>query len=154
MQRLVDKLILFSLCFLPLLWREEAIGLSVVAAFLSALVASSLGSILGERRFLVVSIFYCLLALWKKELLLFLAPVAYDCARQEQWQFRFLWFISLFAYVGMRDPGSFFTTLLFCAAGYLLNARTTANEKALGRIFRFRILPGSRLFIWKRRTES
>lgn len=135
MQRLTDKLILFFLCFLPMIWSGEAIGLFTVAAFLAALAASSLGSILEERYFLGIGVLYCLLALWRKEFLLFLPPIAYDCAREQKWQFRFPWTVSLLAYAGMQEPGNFFATLLFCGAGYLLCVRTAAYEKALGAYF-------------------
>ena len=37
MQRLADKLILFFLCFLPLLWRGEKAEIPVVAAFLTVM---------------------------------------------------------------------------------------------------------------------
>ncbi|MCI8550849.1 MAG: sensor histidine kinase [Lachnospiraceae bacterium] len=137
MQKLVDKLLLFFLCFLPLLWENREAGFLVVAAFLTALVISSLGNVLEADRWRGIGALYCLLGLWRGEFSLFLAPVAYDCfSGQDKWYFRFLWAFSMPGFAIRRDLSGFLTTLLFCAMACLLSVRTAAHERALGAYFR------------------
>ena len=137
MQELVDKLLLFFLCFLPLIWGKTDAGFLVVAAFLTALVVSSLGNVLEGGRWRAAGVLYCLFGVWRGEFALFLAPVAYDCfTKQERWYFRFLWVISLSGFAVRRDLDGFLTTFLFCMAACLLSIRTAAYERAERAYFR------------------
>lgn len=137
MQTLLDKLILFFLCFLPLIWGKMNTGFLVVTAFLAALMVSSLGNILETDRWKWIGLLYCLLGFWRGEFTLFLPLVAYDCfAGQRRWYFRFLWVISILAFAVRRDLNGFLTTFLFGMVACLLSVRTAAYEKAVGAYFR------------------
>ncbi|MCI9067151.1 MAG: sensor histidine kinase [Lachnospiraceae bacterium] len=139
MRKLTDKLILFFLCFLPLLWEREAAGLPVVAAFLAALVVSSLGNALEGEQWKWLGALYCLLGLWREEFVFFLPPVVYDCAGQRRWYVRFLWALPLCvcAHAGTEtgELGRFLTALLFCVTGYFLSERTAAHEEVVDAYF-------------------
>ncbi|MCI8506246.1 MAG: sensor histidine kinase [Lachnospiraceae bacterium] len=137
MQRLADKLILFFLCFLPLLWRGEKAEIPVVAAFLTAVVVSSLGNVMEAGQWKWIAVCYCLLGFWKREFCLFLALVAYDCfTGQKKWRFRLFWTLSLFAFAGGKDLRGFITTAFFCTAACFLSVRTRAYINAMGAYFR------------------
>lgn len=140
MQKLTDKLLLFFLCFLPLLWGREAVGFLQVTAFLASLVTASLGNAVEEKWWRGMGIVYCLLGIWRKEFLLFLAPVVYDCAGQMSWQFRFMWVPPLFAcaHASMEygELNLFLTVLLFCIMGFFLSARTAAHQHVVDAYFR------------------
>lgn len=137
MQKLADKLLLFFLGFLPLIWGNIDVGHWGVTAFLAALVVSSLGNVLKAERWRGIGIFYCLLGFWKGEFSLFLAPVAYDCfTGQNRWRFRLLWMIALPGFAVRRDLKGFLTSGLFCSVACLLSLRTAAYERAVGAYFR------------------
>ncbi len=139
MQKLTDKLFLFLVCFLPLLWEQEAAGLPMVAAFLVALMVSSLGSALEVERWGWFGALYCMGGIWWEEFLVFLPPMAYDCAGQRRWQFRFVWVVPLCicAHVAAQsgEIGRFLTALVLCMAGFFLRKKTGAYQNIVDAYF-------------------
>nr|WP_269141958.1 histidine kinase [Lientehia hominis] len=126
---MIDKLILFAVSFLLLIFRKTNTG--AVAGFLTAVIISSLNSYFRGKKAGAGGLIYSLLCIWRPGLLTFLAPVVYDCAGQKEWYFRFPWILSLVVFVGERDLTGLLSVTAFCALAFLLEVRTESFETAV-----------------------
>lgn len=133
MRKLIDKMFLFAACFLFLVFWQS--GEMAVVSFLTAVLLTCLNSYLGEEKSWWTGILYSLLCIWKKEFLIFLPPVVYDCAGKKEWYFRFPWAVSLLIFMGQRAYWEFLAVLLLCSLGVLLEIRTDAYEEELKKYF-------------------
>ncbi len=130
MPKLIDKLVLLSLCILMVFFLQMNMVTTVVS-LLTSVILTSVSSYFENKISIWMNFIYILLCLWNKNFIIFLPLISYDCFGNVKWYVKSAWGIPILFHFLSSSPLFMASSILLCLLSLLLQQRTNTYQTIL-----------------------